>query len=83
MSTPDTKVLYMIAILNETYIEELGLDYMRKPIVYLSAYSLTAGSRHTEFEEKKVFILLPSHPHNRAVSPCLSGGSVVRVRVRV
>lgn len=50
MSTLYAKVLYMIAILNETYIEELGLDYMRKPIVYLSAYSLTAGSGHAEFE---------------------------------
>ena len=50
MSTPDTKVLYMIAILNETYIEEIGLDYIHKPIVCLSAYSLTAGSGHTEFE---------------------------------
>lgn len=50
MSTLYAKVLYMIAILNETYIEELGIDYMRKPIVYLSAYSLTAGSGHAEFE---------------------------------
>lgn len=50
MSTPDTKVLYMIAILNETYIEELGLGYIRKLIVCLSAFTLTAGSRHTEFE---------------------------------
>lgn len=32
MSTPDAKVLYMIAILNETYIGEPGLDYMRKLI---------------------------------------------------
>ena len=32
MSTPDTKVLYMIAILNETHIGEPGLDYMRKLI---------------------------------------------------
>ena len=32
MSTPDTKVLYMIAILNETYIEELGLAICVSPL---------------------------------------------------
>lgn len=32
MSTPDAKVLYMIAILNETHIGDPGLDYMRKLI---------------------------------------------------
>ena len=50
MSTPDAKVLYMIAILNETYIEELGLDYIHKPIICLSACTLTAGGRYAEFE---------------------------------
>lgn len=30
MATPDAKVLYMIAMLNETHIGEPGLDYMRK-----------------------------------------------------
>ena len=30
MSTPDAKVLYMIAMLNELHIGEPGLDYMRK-----------------------------------------------------
>ena len=32
MAIPDAKVLYMIAILNETHIGEPGLDYMRKLI---------------------------------------------------
>lgn len=50
MSTLYAKVLYMIAILNETYIEELGLGYIRKLIVCLSAFTLTAGRRHAEFE---------------------------------
>ncbi|MBQ0084614.1 MAG: AAA family ATPase [Prevotella sp.] len=40
LATPDTKVLFMIAMLNELYIDEPGLDIMRKLVEARPKYDL-------------------------------------------
>lgn len=39
MATPDAKVLYMIAMLNELYIGDPGMDYMRKLVEIKPKYN--------------------------------------------
>ena len=82
MSTPDTKVLYMIAILNETYIEELGLAICVSPL-------FTCRLVHCRQVEdmrnlnKKSFYFVTLTPSQSGWKPLFIGVSVVRVRVRV
>ena len=82
MSTPDTKVLYMIAILNETYIEELGLAICVSPL-------FTCRLVHCRQVEdirnlnKKSFYFVTLTPSQSGWKPLFIGVSGVRVRVRV
>lgn len=60
MSTPDAKVLYMIAILNETYIGEPGLDYMRKLIEAKPKYDKAIVSLRMLMKRHKMILESPT-----------------------
>ena len=63
MSTPDTKVLYVIAMLNELHIGDPGLAYMQQLIAVKSKYDKAIVSLRFLMKRKELVLTTDSnHP---------------------